>query len=109
MINCTALVTNCFILCRLSKAIFLILPNIILERMTSRLDRAVGGCEIDGLKVIGADGVEYVISPLLRYLVMIILEHVLIGVLLVVSDWMSGIPDLIQKKIATSEVISYSC
>jgi hypothetical protein len=42
--------------------------------------------------------------PYVRYLLMILLEHLLVGLLLVVSAAVSGPPDYIQKKIAISQV-----
>lgn len=40
----------------------------------------------------------------MRYLLLILLEHVLMGMLLLVHEWVSGIPEYIQKKMAITEV-----
>lgn len=66
----------------------------------------LGSCEFDSPCDAGNE-VDIDYPPYVRYLLMILLEHIMMIVLMILSARMSGIPDYIQKKIATTEVCRF--
>mgnify|MGYP003385174567 CR=1 FL=1 len=100
MVHCTGLVTNCFLLCRLSDSLVSCwlawLPPSLLDHLQCGEGAAAAAAATAG-------GLLYP-PAYVRYVLMLLLEHALVLLLLAVSAWLSGVPDHIQKKAAMAEV-----